>query len=323
MRTPTRLAPATTTSQWRRSCANATRSRHTSRAYTAELQRLVQWCQACGRGPLSDLTRQDLLMYQASLRGAPSALSPSEGNGAAFAALSERSQSRALAVTASLFRYWHDTGYSLGNPAVGLAIAQATGISTKLRRPLGMDLLLFKHRAGKCRRRRRSRAPRSPLRSRSPYKVPSMVGTPACLRKNDITSWPVAKISRRHRDCRVANSRAWIAQVLSDEFGEQTDVQPKGQTAVALDRITGFTIDAASGKRLASSVDPLGGVRSLGRRPCPAADLYQSRTSSSFASAFASPRTCAPHLGAMVWWSAHDYSCIVSCRWSERWRIPR
>jgi len=96
----------------------ATRSRHTWRAYTAELQRLVAWCTARGRGPLSDLTRQDLLAYQSSLRGAPP--TPSDGNGTA---LSERSQSRALAVAvaASLFRYWHDTGYLLGNPAVGLS----------------------------------------------------------------------------------------------------------------------------------------------------------------------------------------------------------
>lgn len=94
----------------------AMRSRHTWRAYTAELQRLAHWCTAHGRGPLSDLTRQDLLAYQSSLRGPPSA--PSDANGAA---LSERSQSRALAVAASLFRHWHDTGYSLGNPAVGLS----------------------------------------------------------------------------------------------------------------------------------------------------------------------------------------------------------
>ncbi len=98
----------------------ATRSRHTWRAYTAELQRLADWCTVRGRGPLSDLTRQDLLEYQSSLRGSPSGSALPEGNGAALAALSERSQSRALAVTASLFRYWHDTGYSLGNPAVGL-----------------------------------------------------------------------------------------------------------------------------------------------------------------------------------------------------------
>jgi len=76
----------------------------------------VDWCTARCRGPLSDLTRQDLLAYQSSLRGASPA--PSDGNGTA---LSERSQSRALAVVASLFRYWHDTGFLLGNPAVGLS----------------------------------------------------------------------------------------------------------------------------------------------------------------------------------------------------------
>lgn len=97
----------------------ATRSRHTWRAYTAELQRLVDWCTARGRGPLSDLTRQDLLAYQASLLAASS--ETAERDGIAQALLSDRSQSRALAVAASLFRYWHDTGYSLGNPAIGLS----------------------------------------------------------------------------------------------------------------------------------------------------------------------------------------------------------
>lgn len=89
----------------------AGRSRHTWRAYAAELQRLVHWCLASARGPLSDLTRQDLLVYSASLR--QEAVLPS-------GALNERSRARALAVVASLFTYWHDTGYLLGNPAIGL-----------------------------------------------------------------------------------------------------------------------------------------------------------------------------------------------------------
>ena len=93
----------------------ATRSRHTWRAYTAELQRLVDWCAANDRGPLSDLTRQDLLAYAVSLRRQPA---PSTDE--PVAVLSERSRARALAVVASLFRHWHDTGYLLGNPAVGL-----------------------------------------------------------------------------------------------------------------------------------------------------------------------------------------------------------
>jgi len=34
--------------------------------------------------------------------------------------MSEKSQARGLAVVASLYRYWHDTGYLQGNPAAGL-----------------------------------------------------------------------------------------------------------------------------------------------------------------------------------------------------------
>ncbi|HEX6705071.1 MAG TPA: tyrosine-type recombinase/integrase [Albitalea sp.] len=40
--------------------------------------------------------------------------------GGGAAKLSARSQARALAVAASLFRYWHDTGYLLGNAVAGL-----------------------------------------------------------------------------------------------------------------------------------------------------------------------------------------------------------
>jgi integrase/recombinase XerC len=100
----------------------ASRSRHTWRAYTAELQRMVNWCVARGCGPLSDLTRQDLLAYRQWVTqpldgGAPGTVAGERG---ATAALSTRSQARALAVVASLYRYWHDTGYLLGNPAAGL-----------------------------------------------------------------------------------------------------------------------------------------------------------------------------------------------------------
>lgn len=94
----------------------ASRSPHTWRAYTGELERLALWCSERGLGPLSDLTRQNLLAYQAWLRHMPP---PSSA--ATRGALGERSQARALAVVASLFRYWHDTGYLLGNPAAGLS----------------------------------------------------------------------------------------------------------------------------------------------------------------------------------------------------------
>jgi integrase/recombinase XerC len=97
------------------------RSRHTRRAYTKELERLVAWCQEQELGPLSDLTRQDLLKYKSHLqkiqpgRGSQDqdALMPKSSN-------SEKSQARALAVVASLYRYWHGTGYLQGNPAAGL-----------------------------------------------------------------------------------------------------------------------------------------------------------------------------------------------------------
>ena len=97
----------------------AARSRHTWRAYVAELTRLATWCVANGCGPLSDLTRRDLLAYREGLRqnGKAAATSaPSSGN-----ALSAASQARSLAVVASLYRYWHATGYLLGNPAASLS----------------------------------------------------------------------------------------------------------------------------------------------------------------------------------------------------------
>jgi site-specific recombinase XerD len=100
----------------------ATRSHHTWRAYTTELQRLMAWCIAHGLGPLSDLTRQDLLAYRQWLARPGDSVAPGTGAGqqAPATAPSARSQARALAVVASLFRYWHDTGYLLGNPAAGL-----------------------------------------------------------------------------------------------------------------------------------------------------------------------------------------------------------
>lgn len=70
---------------------------------------MVSWCTARDLGPLSDLTRSDLLRYKAHLRGTKESV-----------ALGDKSQARALAVVASLFRYWHSTGYLLGNPAAGL-----------------------------------------------------------------------------------------------------------------------------------------------------------------------------------------------------------
>lgn len=97
------------------------RSMHTWRAYTKELKRLVTWCQEQDLGPLSDLARQDLLRYKSHLRK----MQPGGGLQDQDAPMpksskSEKSQARALAVVASLYRYWHDTVYLQGNPAAGL-----------------------------------------------------------------------------------------------------------------------------------------------------------------------------------------------------------
>ncbi len=94
----------------------ASRSPHTLRAYRTELRRLVAWCEARQLGPLSDLTRHDLLAYRQALR------QPAHDNtvGDAPRRMSEALQSRALAVVASLFRYWTETGYLSANPAAGL-----------------------------------------------------------------------------------------------------------------------------------------------------------------------------------------------------------
>ncbi|WP_035883589.1 tyrosine-type recombinase/integrase [Cupriavidus metallidurans] len=90
------------------------RSRHTLRAYGAELRRLMRWCGTHGLGPLSDLTRRQLLAYRHTLQhGEP-------GTEAASPPLSEATCTRALAVVASLYGYWYATGYLHANPAAGL-----------------------------------------------------------------------------------------------------------------------------------------------------------------------------------------------------------
>ncbi|TDN58013.1 tyrosine-type recombinase/integrase [Paraburkholderia sp. BL10I2N1] len=93
----------------------ASRSPHTLRAYRTELRRLVTWCEAQQLGPLSDLTRHDLLAYRQALRK-PSHDVVDDNN----RTVAEATQARALAVVASLFRYWTETGYLTANPAAGL-----------------------------------------------------------------------------------------------------------------------------------------------------------------------------------------------------------
>ncbi len=95
------------------------RSVHTTRAYVTEIRRLAVWCIAHELGPLSDLTRHDLLSYRRALHHPAR-----DVNDVAARRLSTSSQARALAVIASLFRYWTETGYLTANPAAGLVRGQ-------------------------------------------------------------------------------------------------------------------------------------------------------------------------------------------------------
>lgn len=96
----------------------ASRSRHTLRAYAADLRRLISWCRDLALGPLSDLTRNDLLSYREYLR--MTRANAMLNGGQRMVGASESSQARALAVVGSLYQYWFDTGYLIANPAVGL-----------------------------------------------------------------------------------------------------------------------------------------------------------------------------------------------------------
>jgi len=112
------------------------RSAHTLRAYGAELRRLLRWCDLHGLGPLSDLTRQQLLAYRDTLeRGTP-------GTAGASPPLSEATRTRALAVVASLYGYWYATGYLHANPAAGLSAgsrARTGFVPTRLIPPALLD----------------------------------------------------------------------------------------------------------------------------------------------------------------------------------------
>jgi integrase/recombinase XerC len=108
----------------------ASRSPHTRRAYLADLRRLIVWCERERLGPLSDLTRHDLLAYRREVEQAPafdeltSAGTRHPARRGRPVAPRERSAAvpaRALAVVSSLFRYWLRTGYLIANPAADLS----------------------------------------------------------------------------------------------------------------------------------------------------------------------------------------------------------
>ncbi|MBU9639508.1 integrase [Burkholderia multivorans] len=95
------------------------RSTHTTRAYVTEICRLAAWCIAHELGPFSDLTRHDLLAYRRALHHPARDVNEDDAR-----SLTAASQARALAVVASLFRYWTETGYLTANPAAGLVRGQ-------------------------------------------------------------------------------------------------------------------------------------------------------------------------------------------------------
>lgn len=115
----------------------ASRSPHTRRAYLADLRRLIAWCERERLGPLSDLTRHDLLAYRREVELQPlhgpavgeetpagSRHPARRGHRVATGITRQRSAavpSRALAVVSSLFRYWLRTGYLIANPAADLS----------------------------------------------------------------------------------------------------------------------------------------------------------------------------------------------------------
>jgi len=116
----------------------ASRSPHTLRAYLGDLRRLIAWCEREQLGPLSDLTRHDLLAYCRALeRQAEHGAAIDEpaspgthdrGRRAHPGGPHEQSAavaSRALAVVSSLFRYWLKTGYLIANPAADLSAGSA------------------------------------------------------------------------------------------------------------------------------------------------------------------------------------------------------
>ncbi|MGF6288659.1 tyrosine-type recombinase/integrase [Paraburkholderia youngii] len=108
----------------------ASRSPHTLRAYLAELRRLIRWCDRHQLGPLSDLTRENLLAYRTALertrRSTPATGTTRNPTPNRPAGLQATTRARAIAVVSSLYRYWLRTGYVIANPAAELSGSAAT-----------------------------------------------------------------------------------------------------------------------------------------------------------------------------------------------------
>ncbi len=97
-------------------------SPHTLRSYRKESMRLMTWAtQRLGK-PVSSLTREDLLVYEALLARPPAEWTdptlPRRGNAHRLFAgpLSPRSVRQAMGILSGLFGYWVAAGYIAGNP---------------------------------------------------------------------------------------------------------------------------------------------------------------------------------------------------------------
>ena len=117
----------------------ASKSRHTLRAYASEMRRLVSWCRDHQLGPLSDLTRGDLMQYQGYLAHT-SATTDRAGNPTVKRA-APATITRSMATVASLYEYWHETGYLIANPAAKLATGSQKRTGYSLQRFLPQALI--------------------------------------------------------------------------------------------------------------------------------------------------------------------------------------
>lgn len=97
-------------------------SAHTLRSYRKEAARLFAWCAQVAGKPLSSLTREDLLAYEAFLASPPADWFDSElprrGRGRRLVAgkLSPNSVRQAMGILSGLFNYLVAAGYLAGNP---------------------------------------------------------------------------------------------------------------------------------------------------------------------------------------------------------------
>ena len=99
-------------------------SPHTFRSYRKEAERLLLWATQVRGKPVSSLTREDVIAYEAFLAQPPAAwcdagLGPRGAHRRLFVGpLAERSRRQALGILAGLFNYLVRAGYLAGSPFV-------------------------------------------------------------------------------------------------------------------------------------------------------------------------------------------------------------